>query len=210
MNRIGRKRTHWLDKSQTGRIWVQISIHGACLQCIHNVQYMYRHSWITLSIWYLLTSNFAKKFVDFLLDVAEGITKSLHQSLLWVAGVRTSQEHTNNRWGLTSLRTASNPTDDAALTSPTVVDSVTRSFLLVYHRLITSCGVDPRRKLRPDTRGCCVLYRYSVHRRAERRSEDLTLVALFSRPSEDDTGALLIGNDVVLLLWRYSETPKCW
>ena len=56
------------------------------------------------------------------------------------------------------------------------------------------------RKLRPVTRGCCVLYRYSVHRRAERRSEDLTLVALFSRPSEDDTGALLIDNDVVLLL----------
>ena len=47
------------------------------------------------------------------------------------------------------------------------------------------------RTISPVTRGLCVLYRYSVHRRAERRSEDLTLVALFSRPSEDDTGALL-------------------
>ena len=43
-----------------------------------------------------------------------------------------------------------------------------------------------------------VWHRHSVHRRAERRSEDLTRVALFSRPSEDDTGALLMDLNVEL------------
>ena len=60
------------------------------------------------------------------------------------------------------------------------------------------CGVVLVAEATPGYSWGCVWHRHSVHRRAERRSEDLTRVALFSRPSEDDTGALLMGLNVEL------------
>ena len=136
----------WFDKNLS---------RGCVLDSFYNAFLMFNtciiNNW---SLWlfnYSMTSNFAKSLLTSY-SITRGIT-ILHQSFLRGTGVRTSQEHRRNRWGLTSLRTASSPTDDAALTFLEVVDSVTWSFLLEFHRLITSCGVGPWRKLRPVTLG---------------------------------------------------------